>query len=85
VDEDNDGQIDVWRPAPAVGEIVGNRVLATRITVLGRTPFAIPGWSEPTATFDNSSGVHDMVIGAFDRSAKWRRIDVEAALRNYLL
>lgn len=84
VDQDNDGQIDVWLPAPAVGEIVGNRVLATRITVLGRTPFAIPSWTEPAVTFDNS-GVHDMAIGAFDRSAKWRRIDVEAALRNYLL
>ena len=85
VDTNNDGQIDNWLPAPAVGQIVGNGVLATRITVLGRTPFAIPGWTEPAVTFDNSSGVHDMVIGAFDRSAKWRRIDVEAALRNYLL
>jgi prepilin-type N-terminal cleavage/methylation domain-containing protein len=85
VDTDNDGQIDSWLPAPAVGQIVGNRVLATRITVLGRTPFAISGWTEPAVTFDNSSGVHDMVIGAFDRSAKWRRIDVEAALRNYML
>ncbi len=85
VDQNNDGQIDVWLPAPAVGQIVGNRVLATRITVLGRTPFAVPGWNEPAVTFDNSSGVHDMVIGSFDRSAKWRRIDVEAALRNYML
>ena len=85
VDTNNDGQIDNWLPAPAVAQIVGNGVLATRITVLGRTPFAIPGWTEPAVTFDNSSGVHDMVIGAFDRSAKWRRIDVEAALRNYLL
>ena len=85
VDTDNDGQIDVWLPAPAVAQIVGNRVLATRITVLGRTPFGVPEWTEPVATFDNSSGVHDMVVGNFDRAAKWRRIDVEAALRNYLL
>ena len=55
-----------------------------RITVLGRTPFPVAEWVEPVATFDNS-GVHDMAIGVFDRSAKWRRIDVEAALRNYLL
>jgi prepilin-type N-terminal cleavage/methylation domain-containing protein len=85
VDTDDDGQINSWLPAPAVGQIVGNRVLATRVTVLGRTPFAVPDWTEPAATFDNSSGVHDMVIGSFDRNAKWRRIDVEAALRNYLL
>ena len=85
VDTDNDGQINSWLPAPAVGQIVGNRVLAMRITVLGRTPFMVPGWTEPAATFDNSSGVQDMVVGSFDRTAKWRRIDVEAALRNYLL
>jgi len=84
VDETNNGQIDFWRPAPVFAQIIDNRVLAIRITVLGRTPFPVAEWIEPVATFDNS-GVHDMAIGVFDRSAKWRRIDVEAALRNYLL
>ena len=85
VDTDNDGQINSWLPAPTLVQIIDNRVLAMRITVLGRTPFPVMDWTEPVATFDNSLGVHDMVVGTFDRSAKWRRIDVEAALRNYLL
>jgi hypothetical protein len=42
-------------------------------------------WTEPVATFDNSGGVLDMSTASYDRSARWRRIDVEAALRNYLL
>jgi len=85
VDNDNDGQIDTWLAAPTAGQVAGNRVLAMRIAVLGRTPFPVMEWTEPVGTFDNSGGVLDMSVASYDRSAKWRRIDVEAALRNYLL
>lgn len=58
--------------------------LALRITVLGRTPFLIPGWEEPATTFT----VEDMVVpaaGSPARRSKWRTLRVEAALRDYVL
>jgi hypothetical protein len=51
-----------------------------RITVLGRTDRMVPGWTEPAATF----AVEDMDADDVDRTAKWRTIEVAAALRNYL-
>jgi prepilin-type N-terminal cleavage/methylation domain-containing protein len=76
-----DGQVDNWLVAPTAGTVVGANVIAMRITVLGRTPFQVPDWTEPAATF----AVEDMALGSADRSAKWRTIEVAAALRNYLL
>ena len=81
MDTSGDGMADTWATAPTVGDVVAaNRVVAMRITVLGRTPRAVPGWSEPVATFT----VEDMDITDIDREHKWRRIQVVAALRNYL-
>ncbi len=56
--------------------------LALRITVLGRTPFPIPGWEEPTATFS----VEDMAVPSAEvRRSKWRTLRVQAALRDFVL
>ncbi len=77
----SDGVVDTWAAAPTAATVVAaNRVVAMRITVLGRTPRAVPGWTEPVATFT----VEDMDITDIDREHKWRRIEVVAALRNYL-
>ena len=56
------------------------------ITVFGRTPRVVPGWTEPAATFQDSLGnpIEDIDITQLDREHKWRRIEVAAALRNYL-
>jgi prepilin-type N-terminal cleavage/methylation domain-containing protein len=81
MDTSGDGLVDTWATAPTVGTVVAaNRVVAMRITVLGRTPRAVPDWTEPVATFT----VEDMDITDIDREHKWRRIQVVAALRNYL-
>ena len=80
VDTNNDNQVDAWMPAPTVAQIAGNRVIGMRITVLGRTAREVPDWIEPAATF----AVEDMDPDDVDRFAKWRRIEVAAALRNYL-
>ena len=81
MDTSGDGLVDTWATAPTVGTVVAaNRVVAMRITVLGRTPRAVPDWEEPAATFT----VEDMDITDIDREHKWRRIEVVAALRNYL-
>ena len=65
---------------PSVADVSDNPVLSMRITVLGRTNREVPDWVEPAATFQ----VEDMDMSAVSRFAKWRRIQVEAALRNYL-
>jgi len=80
VDNDNDNQIDAWMTAPTAANVAGNNVIGMRITVLGRTPRVIENWTEPAATFN----VEDLNISDVNRSAKWRRIEVAAALRNYL-
>ena len=81
LDTSGDGLVDTWATAPTATTVVAaNRVVAMRITVLGRTPRAVPGWEEPAATFT----VEDMDITDIDREHKWRRIEVVAALRNYL-
>jgi hypothetical protein len=60
-------------------DVVGSEVLSMRIVVLGRTRVTVPDWTEPEATF----AVFDGDSQNKDRSAKWRRIDVEVNLRNY--
>lgn len=82
VDVDNDGQVDVWQGEPTEAGVSGNRVISMRITVLGRTPVEIPGWEEPAATF--GVGQEAQTVDASGRSAKWRRVQVVATLRNYL-
>jgi prepilin-type N-terminal cleavage/methylation domain-containing protein len=82
VDANDDDNIDAteWLSSPSVTDVSDNPVLAMRITVLGRTNREVPDWLEPAATFD----VEDMDPDDVNRFAKWRRIQVEAALRNYL-
>ena len=81
LDTSGDGVADTWATAPTATTVAAaNRVVAMRITVLGRTPRAVPDWTEPAATFT----VEDMDITDVDREHKWRRIEVVAALRNYL-
>jgi hypothetical protein len=82
VDANNNAIIEAteWLSNPSVGDVSDNPVLSMRITVLGRTDREVPDWVEPAATFQ----VEDMDMGAVSRFAKWRRIQVEAALRNYL-
>ncbi len=83
VDTNRDGQVDVWQTAPTAAGIAGNRVVSMRITVLGRTPIELPGWEEPAATFGVATDTQ--AVDAEGRRAKWRRVDVVATLRNYLL
>ena len=82
VDANDNDNIDAgeWLSSPSVADVSDNPVLAMRITVLGRTHREVPDWVEPAATFQ----VEDMNMSDVSRFAKWRRIQVEAALRNYL-
>ena len=82
VDANNNAIIELgeWLSNPSVADVSDNPVLSMRITVLGRTGREVPDWVEPAATFQ----VEDMDMSAVSRFAKWRRIQVEAALRNYL-
>jgi len=80
VDTNNDNQVDAWMNAPTAADLAGNRVIGLQVTVLGRTSRTVTDWVEPAATFQ----VADLDIDDVDRTAKWRRIQVEAALRNYL-
>jgi prepilin-type N-terminal cleavage/methylation domain-containing protein len=75
-----------WDATPTVAEaLVGNGVIAMRLTVLGRTPFEISGWTEPAVTFASSGNMAVPVAGSSGpRHAKWRRMEVAVALRNFL-
>ena len=80
VDSNDDNQVDAWMAAPTAAGVAGSRVIGMRISVLGRTNREVDGWTEPAATF----AVEDMNASDVNRSAKWRTIEVAAALRNYL-
>jgi prepilin-type N-terminal cleavage/methylation domain-containing protein len=80
VDTNNDNQVDAWMSAPTAANVAGNRVIGVQVTVLGRTNRTVPDWLEPATTFQ----VADLDINDVDRTAKWRRIQIEATLRNYL-
>jgi hypothetical protein len=82
LDTNDDRLIDTWNNNPANASVIaGRQVIGMRVTVLGRTPFAVSDWVEPTATFQ----VEDANPNDYDRSAKWRRIEVSATLRNFLI
>lgn len=85
VDADRDGEVERWfvDPRPMDMRHAGRPTL--RVTVLGRTPFPVDGWQEPQETF----AVEDMEAPAEapsgelgPRNARWRRMQVEAVLRN---
>jgi len=89
VDADSDGFLNPtteWDASPTLAEaLAGSGVLAMRITVLGRTPFEIPDWTEPDATFTSSGNMPAPTAGASGpRHAKWRRMEVAVALRNFM-
>jgi hypothetical protein len=68
--------------APSNSDAASAAPLGLRITVLGRTPFPVMGWVQPTATFS----VEDMTVPTGDsRRAKWRTLQVQAALRDFVL
>jgi len=82
VDADNSGEIedDEWIENPAgATALVGLEDVTLRLAVLGRTDITVPNWIEPESTFT----VFDGDAQNKDRSAKWRRVDVEVNLRNY--
>ena len=86
VDIDGDNQCDSWLSAPTATQIAAGQVIGMRITVFGRTGREVSGWVEPLSTFQTAAGVAIADINAnnLDRTHKWRRIEVAAALRNYL-
>lgn len=81
VDNNSDGEVDAWLDTPTAAALATNPPIAIRITVLGRTPHPVLEWNEPVGTF----AVEDLPLSAVDRSAKWRRMQVVATLRNYTL
>ncbi len=83
VDTTNDRVPDTWVNAPASAAALAavGVPVAIRLTVLGRTPFPVPEWTEPVATFQ----VEDADPTDFDRTAKWRRMQVTTTLRNFIL
>jgi prepilin-type N-terminal cleavage/methylation domain-containing protein len=81
LDTNGDFVVDTWAPAPTTAQVDAAPPRALRITVLGRTPFELPDWTEPAATFT----VEDATATDFEPRAKWRRMQVIASLRNYIL
>ena len=75
-----------WDATPTLPEaLTGNGVIAMRLTVLGRTPFEVPDWTEPAVTFASSGNMAVPPAGASGpRHAKWRRMEVAVALRNFM-
>ena len=74
-----DGQVDVWKSAPTVGEVMADQVAGMRLTVLGRSPVMVPDWAEPDSTFEIEDGTAQNIQPGY----KWRRIEVATALRNF--
>ncbi len=88
VDANNDNQVDdtEWLSSPTATQAAAGQVIAMRITVFGRTGREVPDWVEPMRTFQTPAGdtIADINVNDLNRFAKWRRIEVAAALRNYL-
>ena len=89
IDADSDGFLNPaleWDSSPTLLEaLAGFGPVAMRLTVLGRTPFEIADWTEPARTFSGAGNMTPPVAGAAGpRHAKWRRMEVAVALRNFL-
>jgi prepilin-type N-terminal cleavage/methylation domain-containing protein len=88
VDVDNDNQCSdlEWLSAPTATQAAAGRIIYMRLAVFGRTDRQVPDWVEPMSTFQTATGetIADINVNNLDRFAKWRRIEVSAALRNYL-
>jgi len=89
IDGDSDSFLNPaleWDSSPTLAEaLAGFGPVAMRLTVLGRTPFEIADWTEPARTFSGAGNMTPPVAGAAGpRHAKWRRMEVAVALRNFL-
>jgi prepilin-type N-terminal cleavage/methylation domain-containing protein len=89
VDANSDGFLDPaaeWVATPTLGAaLTGAGALAMRLTVLGRTPFEVSDWTEPAVTFAGAGDMTAPVPGVSGpRHAKWRRMEVAVALRNFM-
>jgi prepilin-type N-terminal cleavage/methylation domain-containing protein len=86
VDADGDNECDSWMSAPTATQAASGRIIGMRITVFGRTGREVADWVEPMSTFRTAAGatIADINANDLNRFAKWRRIEVAAALRNYL-
>jgi prepilin-type N-terminal cleavage/methylation domain-containing protein len=81
LDTNGDGLVDLWDPDAAAATVAGARLMAMQLAVFGRTPFEISDWTEPVDTFVGFDLGPDQV----NRGAKWRRMQVTASLRNFVL
>ena len=52
-----------------------------QLAVFGRTPFEVTQWFEPADTFAG----FDLNVNQVNRGAKWRRMEVTASLRSFVL
>lgn len=86
IDADGDGEPDGFNPNPNTGNVTGGvAVTEMQISVLGRTPFDVPNWREPAATFQFANDDVDVNDFLAQRGARWRRMDVTAGIRNFNL
>ena len=81
LDTNGDGLVDLWDPDAAAATVANARVMAMQFAVFGRTPFEIVNWTEPVDSFAG----FDLDPGQVNRGAKWRRMQVTASLRNFVL
>jgi prepilin-type N-terminal cleavage/methylation domain-containing protein len=81
LDTSGDGIADTWSPTLTAAQVAAGDVVGIDIGVFGRTEFEVPQWVEPTGTFVG----FDLNPNQVNRGAKWRRMQVVASLRNFIL
>jgi len=81
IDNDGDGDVDLWSPTATAAQVAAGNLVGMQIGVFGRTPFEVPMWNEPVETFAG----FDLNVNLVNRGAKWRRMQVAASLRNFIL
>jgi prepilin-type N-terminal cleavage/methylation domain-containing protein len=81
LDTTGDGLVDTWDPNATAAAVASSRILSMQLGVFGRTPFEVSQWAEPTDTFAG----FDLNPSLVNRGAKWRRMEVTASLRSFVL
>jgi hypothetical protein len=81
LDTTGDGIADTWSANLTAAQVAAGDVVGLDIGVFGRTEFEVPQWVEPTDTFAG----FDLNPSLVNRGAKWRRMQVVATLRNFIL
>lgn len=81
LDTTGDGVVDTWNPTATATTVANSRILAMQLAVFGRTPFEVTKWFEPADTFAG----FDLNVNQVNRGAKWRRMEVTASLRSFVL